>query len=103
MYTFELHLSVKPTKYREVMNILELGDHGTRNPQCISQFVTQSLADLHDLYYREDWADYFELKERLKEENFRMFLGAIKILSKHNHMRVSTNEGIAELQKMLNG
>ena len=102
MKTYYLRFSsqVCGGKYRELLNMLELELRNEKLKGCIDRSVYQSVEDLNDITFVEEWNDFKLLKSSFQSPRFRYIVGAVKNLADHWSMEVLEPKEVKELKAL---
>jgi len=102
MKKFILHFSIKVngSKYRELLNILEIERKSEKYKGCLERTIFQSIEDLNSLTYVEEWSDLELLKSSFQGSRFNFIFGAVKNLADEWSMEVLENMEVKEIESL---
>jgi quinol monooxygenase YgiN len=102
MKKYILHFSIKVngSKYRELLNILEVELTSVKLQGCLERAIFQSIEDLNSITYVEEWNDLVLLKSSFKGSRFNFIFGAVKNLADEWEMEVLENMKIKDLDSL---
>ena len=81
------------------MNVLSGYLSSERPAGCQSKKACQSIEDINEFFYKEEWSDLDSLLRYLQSSNFKAFNGGINVLAESSEMHVKENTELKELNR----